>query len=153
MKKIAIALVIIMSLASVACKNNKKTGQGYGIDNPISADNVNDEIIPNDGMPIISFEETEYNFGTVIQGEKVSHKFMFTNKGDGNLVISNVKPSCGCTSPQWTREPVKPGEKGYIELTFDSSNKKGIQNKNVRISANTIPNEYVLYIRCDVATK
>lgn len=154
MKKISIVLIALLTLATISCKENKHTGAGeYGIDNPISAENVNDEIISNDGMPIITFTETEYNFGTVIQGEKVSHKFMFKNTGDGNLVISNVKPSCGCTSPKWTREPVKPGEEGYIELTFDSSNKKGIQNKNVRISTNTIPNEHVLYIRCDVVTK
>ena len=154
MKKLSIILIAIVTLATISCKESPKTGgDTYGIDNPISADNVNDDIIPNDGMPIIAFSETEYNFGTVIQGEKVSHKFIFKNKGDGNLVISSVKPSCGCTSPKWTREPVKPGEEGYIELTFDSSNKKGIQNKNVRISSNTIPNENVLYIRCDVVTK
>ncbi|MBO4614052.1 MAG: DUF1573 domain-containing protein [Bacteroidales bacterium] len=154
MKKISIILIALVTLAAISCKENKNTGGGeYGIDNPISADNVNEDIIPNDGMPIISFAETEYNFGTVIQGEKVSHKFMFTNKGDGNLVISSVKPSCGCTSPKWTREPIKPGEEGFIELTFDSSNKKGIQNKNVRVATNTIPNEHVLYIRCDVVTK
>ena len=154
MKKISIILIAIITLASMSCKENNKTGEGkYGIDNPITAENVNDETIATEGLPVMTFNETEYNFGTVIQGEKVSHKFKFTNTGKGNLVISSVKPSCGCTSPKWSREPIKPGEEGYIELTFDSSNKTGIQNKNVRIAANTIPNEHVLYIRCDVATK
>ena len=153
-EKISIILIAIMALATISCKETPKTGGGeYGIDNPISAENVNSEEKVTDGLPKMVFTETEYNFGTVIQGEKVTHKFKFTNTGDGNLVISSVKPSCGCTSPKWTREPVKPGEEGYVELTFDSSNKKGIQNKNVRIAANTDPNEHVLYIRCDVVTK
>ncbi len=139
-----------MILAVASCKENKKTGDEYNIDNPITAENVNDKEKSTDGMPVMTFMETEYNFGTVIQGEKVAHKFKFKNTGEGNLVISSVKPSCGCTSPEWTREPIKPGEEGYIKLTFDSSNRFGIQNKNARISANTNPNEHVLYIRCDV---
>ena len=153
MKKLSIILIAIMTFATISCKDNKNTGVEYNIDNPITADNVNNETKVTDGMPQMTFNETEYNFGTVIQGEKVSHKFKFTNTGEGNLVISSVKPSCGCTSPKWTREPIKPGEEGYIELTFDSSNKSGIQNKNVRIAANTDPNEHVLYIRCDVVAK
>jgi len=153
-EKLTIILIALMTLAAISCKETPKTGGGeYGIDNPISADNVNDNTKASDGMPKMIFTETEYNFGTVIQGEKVTHKFKFTNTGDGNLVISSVKPSCGCTSPKWTREPVKPGEEGYVELTFDSSNKNGMQNKNVRIAANTDPNEHVLYIRCDVVAK
>ena len=68
MKRISIILIALLTLAAISCKENKNTGGGeYGIDNPISAENVNDEIIPNDGMPIIVFSETEYNFGTVIQ--------------------------------------------------------------------------------------
>jgi len=150
MKKLSIILIALITFATLSCKENKNTGEGeYGIDNPISANDTTS----TDGLPVMTFNETEYNFGTVIQGEKVSHKFKFTNTGEGNLVISSVKPSCGCTSPKWSREPIKPGEEGYIELTFDSSNKKGMQNKNVRVSANTIPNEHVLYIRCDVTMK
>ncbi len=154
MRQLATILTIaILSLIALSCKNTPKTGGEYNIDNPISANNVDSEQKVSDGLPIMKFEEMEYNFGTLIQGEKVSHKFKFTNTGEGNLVISSVKPSCGCTSPKWSREPVKPGEQGYVELTFDSSNKNGIQNKNARIYANTEPNEIVLFIRCDVVTK
>lgn len=154
MKKHLIFILVIIMATMVSCKKNPKTGGGeFGIDNPISADNVNGDEKVMDGLPIMVFEETEYNFGTLIQGEKVSHKFKFKNTGEGNLVISSVKPSCGCTSPKWSREPIKPGEEGYIELTFDSSNKNGIQNKNARVMANTDPGEHVLYIRCDVVTK
>lgn len=153
MKKLLIFILIIIAATIVSCKNTPKTGGEYGIDNPISADNANNEQKVTDGLPIMAFDETEYNFGTLIQGEKVTHKFKFKNTGEGNLVIASVKPSCGCTSPKWSREPIKPGEEGYIELTFDSSNKNGIQNKNARVLANTDPNEHVLYIRCDVVTK
>lgn len=154
MKKFAIIIVVLVVVfTAFSCKNANKTGNEYNIDNPITADNMNDSVIDANGQAEITFYETEYNFGTLIQGEKVAHKFKFKNTGEGNLVISNVKPSCGCTSPQWTREPVKPGEEGYVELTFDSANKNGIQNKTARIYANTNPNEHVLYIRCDVVAK
>jgi hypothetical protein len=139
---------IILAIGVVSCKNNKKptTGNEYNIDNPNTAD-------PNGnsgGLPKIDFAELEYNFGTVIQGEKVSHSFEFTNNGTGNLVISNVKASCGCTVPKWTKEPIKPGKTGTIEIIFDSTNKDGKQTKTANVYSNTQPNVTELIIRCDV---
>ncbi|MCF0207032.1 MAG: DUF1573 domain-containing protein [Bacteroidales bacterium] len=153
MSRCILLTLLVFCLAAVSCKETPKTGTDIQVDNPLTAENVGDGDAATDGMPVITFEEVEYNFGTVIQGEKVAHKFKFRNTGKGNLVISSVKPSCGCTSPKWTREPIKPGEDGYVELTFDSSNKIGVQNKNARIATNTNPNEHVLYIRCDVVAK
>ncbi|MBQ2352236.1 MAG: hypothetical protein II394_08495, partial [Bacteroidales bacterium] len=76
MKKLSIILIVLMTLATISCKENKNTGGGeYSIDNPISAENVNDETSAIDGLPVMTLKETEYNFGTVIQGEKVAHKF------------------------------------------------------------------------------
>ena len=84
----------------------------------------------------MTFEETQYNFGNIQQGEKVSHTFKFTNEGKAPLLISDIKTSCGCTTPSYTKTPVKPGEQGEIEVQFNSAGKSGIQNKNITIIAN-----------------
>jgi hypothetical protein len=138
----------LLLLASFYSCNNgdKKTGGEYNITNSSTGNGQNN----NGGLPTMNFEETEYNFGTVIQGEKVSHSFVFTNNGDGNLIVSNVKASCGCTVPKWTKEPIKPGEKGTIELVFDSSNRDGKQTKSAKVYSNTEPNVTELFIRCEV---
>ncbi|MDD2634416.1 MAG: DUF1573 domain-containing protein [Bacteroidales bacterium] len=148
MKNIVILLGLIIALTVGSCKDSKnKTGGDYNIDNPANADNPNAE---KDGLPTISFEETEFNFGTVIQGEKVIHNFIFTNTGKGNLIISNVKASCGCTVPKWTKEPIRPGQKGNIEIKFDSSNRDGKQTKTAKVYSNTSPNVTELIVRCEI---
>lgn len=153
MKKILIVQLVLTLVLLSSCKSKNNTGDDWNIDNPITAENYDDENRPTDGLPVIEFEEMEYNFGTVIQGEKVAHRFVFRNTGDGNLVISNVRPSCGCTSPKWSKEPVKPGEKGFVELTFDSSSRNGIQNKTAKVYSNTEPNCTDIVIRCEIVTK
>lgn len=87
--------------------------------------------------PYISFDKEIHDFGK-IQEEKgnVSHKFVFTNTGAAPLIIQNVKTSCGCASPVWIREPVKPGEKGFVNVTFDPKNRPGIFTKNINVTTN-----------------
>lgn len=133
----------------LSCKNdNKQTGSDYNILNHATANKpVSGE---TNGIPTIDFTETEYNFGVVIMGEKVAHSFVFKNNGTGNLVISSVKASCGCTVPKWPKEPIKPGETGTIELVFDSANRMGKQTKSATVYSNTSPNTNELLIRCDV---
>jgi hypothetical protein len=88
----------------------------------------------------ISFEETEYNFGTVVDGDMVKHTFKFTNTGDKQLVLLDVKTTCGCTVPEdWPKEPIAPGEGGEIKVIFNSNNKVGAVNKGIRVEANTNP--------------
>ncbi|WP_026235990.1 DUF1573 domain-containing protein [Echinicola pacifica] len=85
------------------------------------------------------FKETEFDFGTIDQGKVVEHEFKFTNNGQSPLVISNVQASCGCTTPAWSKTPVKPGEDGFIKVKFNSANKSGAQSPTVTITANTSP--------------
>lgn len=85
------------------------------------------------------FEEIEYDFGTINEGKVVEHEFEFTNVGQAPLVISSVQASCGCTSPDWTKTPVKPGEKGFVKVVFNSAAKAGVQSPTVSIQANTSP--------------
>lgn len=95
-------------------------------------------------------EEKVFDFGPLQEGEKVEHVFEFTNTSSNPLTISNAKGSCGCTVPEWPREPIAPGEKGEIKVKYDSKGKKGLQNKTVTLTANTIPSNTMLTIKADV---
>ena len=86
----------------------------------------------------ISFEKEIHNFGEIKEdGGKVEYKFMFTNTGDAPLIITNVKASCGCTSPTWTEKPVMPGQKGYVSAVFDPRNRPGKFNKSIFVQSNS----------------
>jgi len=104
----------------------------------------------NKKFAIISFDADEHDFGRVIRGEKVTYAFKFENTGTADLIVSDVSTSCGCTTPGFTSEPVKPGETGLIKVTFDSSNRRGFQNKTVTVVSNTQPNGKVLKIKAMV---
>ena len=84
----------------------------------------------------VEFQNETYNYGKVTQGEKVSHQFKFKNTGTEPLVLTRVKASCGCTTPNYSQEPVAPGEEGYIDVLFNTAGKKGIQNKTVTVTGN-----------------
>ena len=84
--------------------------------------------------PNISFEESEHNFGDIEEkGGKVSHKFMFTNNGKNPLRILSVKPSCGCTTPDWTKDEIKPGNQGYIIAEYNPKGRPGVFRKSLSI--------------------
>jgi hypothetical protein len=102
------------------------------------------------GAPQFTFVEEEHDFGLLVDGEKVSYSFVFTNTGDAPLIISNAKGSCGCTVPNWPKNPIAPGETGNIDVSFNSSGRKGIQNKAVTLTANTNPNRKVIKIKAEI---
>ncbi|EOZ92627.1 hypothetical protein A33Q_4008 [Indibacter alkaliphilus LW1] len=85
---------------------------------------------------VIDFNEKSKDFGDITQGDKVEHTFVFTNSGDTPLVISNVAVSCGCTAPNWPKEPIAPGSTGELKVVFNSAGKMGRQNSVVRIYSN-----------------
>lgn len=87
--------------------------------------------------PNIQFEESKYDFGSVKQGDVVEHTFKFKNTGTAPLVISNIGVSCGCTTPDWTRDPVMPGKTGTVTAKFNSTGKMGMQNKVLTIESNS----------------
>lgn len=103
------------------------------------------EVIPAD-VPVMTFVEEVYNFGTVKSGDVVEHVFTFTNTGTAPLVIEKAKSTCGCTVPQFPREPILPGESGEIAVKFNSKNKSGRQRKPINITANTNPKLTTVYI-------
>jgi replication initiation and membrane attachment protein DnaB len=104
-------------------------------------------------LGLFEFAEMEYDFGTIKEGVVVEHVFDFTNNGQAPLVISNITASCGCTSPDWTKTPINPGEKGMVKVVFNSTAKTGAQAPTVTIQANTNPTVTRLRMKGSVTPK
>ncbi|MDX1628928.1 MAG: DUF1573 domain-containing protein [Fulvivirga sp.] len=86
--------------------------------------------------PVMTFEKEQHDFGEIYQGDKVEHVFEFENTGNEPLIISNVQTTCGCTAPEWPRDPVAPGQTGKIKVVFNSAGKIGRQHKVITIVSN-----------------
>lgn len=89
--------------------------------------------------PAFKFEKESYDFGEITEGEKVSYEFKFKNVGKSPLIITSATATCGCTVPEYPKEPVAPGADGVISVVFNSAGKPGMQNKVITITANTSP--------------
>ena len=87
--------------------------------------------------PEIVFETPEYNFGDIQENKgKVSHKFSFTNNGKESIRIITVKPSCGCTTPNWSKDEIKPGKKGFIIAEYNPKGRPGVFRKSLSVITN-----------------
>lgn len=96
----------------------------------------------------IKWNETEHDFGQIKEDKgKVTHKFVFENTGDVALVVYNVKASCGCTTPDWSRKPIEPGQKGFVKATFNPKGRKGNFRKSITVQTNAKSNPSRLYIK------
>lgn len=81
----------------------------------------------------------EYDFGEIREGDTVVHTFRFVNAGNARLLINRVQTSCGCTHSDWPRGFIRPGDTASLTVSFDSHDKKGLQEKTISIYANTNP--------------
>lgn len=134
MKKVILALMVISFLA-VSCNSENKPAEST----------VNGAAI--------HFEKNSYDFGKINEGEKVSHDFEFTNNGTEPLIISDASASCGCTVPEYPKEPVTPGKKGLIKVVFDSEGNPGMQHKVVTLTSNSNPATTEIYVTGEVKAK
>ena len=123
MKKVLILLlaVILFSCQQEASQSNSgeeaKTEQAQ-------TENKKEEKLTD-----IKFYEETYDFGKISEGEVVTHRFKFKNVGENPLIIKDVKPSCGCTTPNYSKDPVPPGGEGFIDVSFNSKGREGTQHK------------------------
>lgn len=101
----------------------------------------------------ITFYEESFDFGDIVAGDVVDHIFEFENSGDQPLIFSNVLTTCGCTAPDWPREPILPGETSFLTITFNSAGKAGVQNKVITIITNAINNRERIRITTNVMPK
>ncbi len=101
----------------------------------------------------IQFTKTVHDFGTIKEADgKVHYKFEFTNTGDVPLILTNVDASCGCTTPSWTKTPVLPGQKGFVDAEFDPAHYQKF-NKSIKVYSNAEPQTVVLRIKGEVIPK
>lgn len=110
-------------------------------------------VVNSDDSTTVEFEQTSYDFGEITQGEAIKHIFYFKNTGKKPLFISEVHSSCGCTIADYSTKPIAPGEKGYVEVTFNSAGKSGKQYKTVTIMMNTMPPKNIIQITGNVKTE
>lgn len=87
--------------------------------------------------PRIVFAEREHNYGTIQKGGDGNCTFTFTNTGDEPLILSNVRASCGCTTPKWTQKPIMPGKAGEIGVRYNTNTVGGF-TKTVTITSNAV---------------
>lgn len=146
MKFYPFLLLFILTLFLSSCGSDaQKEIDSSAVNNSESAQGSD-----RDELPEIKFDEEDYDFGKIMQGEKVSHAFEFTNTGNKNLVVSSAAGSCGCTVPEWPKEPILPGKKSKIEVIFNSEGKSGYQEKTVTVVTNCEPATRVIRIKCEI---
>jgi hypothetical protein len=141
MKKIFSGLIAASML--MACNQAQKADNTTAATTAVSATNA----------PIMKFADVTHDFGKIKQGDKTSYDFKFTNTGKSPLIVTNAVASCGCTTPEWPKEPVLPGKDGKISVTFNSAGKSGLQDKQITITANTNPAQNVVHLIGEVLTK
>ncbi len=143
-----IALVCFLMLILLSCNSSNKSGElpADVVNNPSSADNPDNK----QNLPVITFEKDFHDFGKLISGEKVTYSFQFKNSGKSMLLISDVSSSCGCTVPNFPKQPIKPGESGTIDVSFDSEGRHGLQSKSITVFSNCQPPVTTLRIQSTV---
>jgi len=168
-KNLFAALIIVASLSMIACQGDADDARAKARESlatpadgtvaptasatpsadPNAAVTAENQV-PTGPTTTMVFEQTDFDFGSVKEGEKVKHTYKFKNTGSEPLIISTAKGSCGCTVPKWPSEPIAPGATGVIDVEFDSKGKPGKQAKRVTVTANTVPAQSFLNITGNV---
>jgi hypothetical protein len=133
--------LFILNLTFTACSQNS------------SQEKTEIVAVDPEKAPVMSFEKESYDFGQINEGESVVYDFKFTNTGKGPLIVSNASATCGCTVPDYPKEPINPGESGNIHVVFNSTGKPGMQNKVVTLNVNTVAGTQELHLIGNVIPK
>lgn len=116
---------------------------------------INFGLLNAQGGANIHFPEEKHNFGTIKEvNGPVAYHFEFINKGQSPLIIKDVEATCGCTTPEWTKKPIMPGQKGSIKAIYDPKNRPGTFEKTITVTSNAQnKNKYTLKISGEVEPK
>lgn len=108
------------------------------------------ETAPVVATTVMKIDRMEHDFGKIPDTAPVETSFVITNDGNEPLLITNAQGSCGCTVPEYPKEPIAPGESRDMKVSFNPSGKSGVNNKTVTITANTDPATTIINIKSDV---
>lgn len=132
---------MLAALALVSCKKNEQadplvTNEQHTPPSPVVKQDDLVKEAKSKPLTTLALSENHFDFGKIKKGDHVDHVYTVTNTGNNPLIIFSVKPGCGCTAPDYTKEPILPGKSGKITLSFDSSNFDGLVNKQAEVYAN-----------------
>ena len=102
--------------------------------------------------PEITFESLVHDYGEILQGDNGTCEFVFKNTGKADLILTNCRSSCGCTVPEWPKDPIPPGKKAVIKVSYNT-NRLGMINKSITVESNAVNNRVVLNIKGNVSAK
>jgi hypothetical protein len=135
MKKILASVLFVIATFTISCSQTPATAEKKSVLGPA-----------------IEFKTTEHDFGTFEQGGNGTFEFVFTNTGSEPLVLSNVKSSCGCTIPEWPKDPIKAGESAVIKVSYDTQ-RIGNFNKSISVYSNAQEAPVMLQIKGVITAK
>ncbi len=132
-------LLLFIALITSACSSSNSSEGKANVDKATA--------------PIMTFAKESHDFGQVNEGDKVVFDFFFTNTGKSALIISNATATCGCTVPEYPKQPLAPGKTGIIHVVFNSTGKSGMQNKIITLTTNTFKGNEELHLVGNVKPK
>ncbi|AZI33813.1 DUF1573 domain-containing protein [Kaistella carnis] len=161
MKNFIKIVPLVAAMALVSCKKDQTADQlivqeETALTPPQSVEDAQAEMVQaaqSKPLTNIALSEAQFDFGKIKKGDQKEHVYEVTNTGENPLIISQVKPGCGCTVPDYTKDPILPGQKGKITLKFDSSNFDGLVNKQAEVYANVEKAPIVISFSADIQPK
>lgn len=147
MRKIVLAISLVSMIAFTSCKENASS--------KINTDKVAEAAVRDEAskaIPVMTFEKSEHDFGTIEQGTPQETAFKFTNTGNAPLIITDAKSSCGCTVPNPPKEAIAPGESSELLVKFNGSGQNQV-TKTITVTANTEKGSEILRIKAFVNPK
>lgn len=161
MKNFIKIVPLVAAMALVSCKKDQTADQlivqeETALTPPQSVEDAQAEMVQaaqSKPLTNIALSESQFDFGKIKKGDQKEHVYEVTNTGENPLIISQVKPGCGCTVPDYTKDPILPGQKGKITLKFDSSNFDGLVNKQAEVYANVEKAPIVISFSADIQPK
>ena len=132
-------LLLLIALITSACSSSNSSKGKATVDKATA--------------PVMTFAKESHDFGQVNEGDKVVFDFFFTNTGKSALIISSATATCGCTVPEYPKQPLAPGKTGIIHVVFNTTGKSGMQNKIITLTTNTFKGNEELHLVGNVKPK
>ncbi|MBP7389085.1 MAG: DUF1573 domain-containing protein [Chitinophagales bacterium] len=144
MKQLTLLLFTLLTISVVSsCRKKGELPKNVKLDTELLVDTTE----------VVVLDSAAFNFGELIEGDKAEHTFQLVNTGSKNFVISRAEGSCGCTVPEYPKDPVAPGDTASIKVTFNSAGKHDEQNKTVTVHCNVASRSLMLYMKGFVKKK